>query len=304
MVSRELAAEKTKNTAMQNATKAFHAAITSKKDANGNPIDPIAAAIQLVGDKNDAEAAYRNERQIGGLGVGTTYGYFVDPKTGKQWQRAFPDADSVSRIQQWASDNNRQFETLSNSEINQALGVQDKTLGPPPQASGQQPAKTVQGQVQKSSTQGMPPPPTSSDSQQQPAAPKTLAQLRAEKNMKGARHEVEQDTGIEALGDIYKGAGKAISTAYGLDRSVIGFVGKELDTFLHGDPDEANEYEINGSQVKVAAKEAKDFQDHGYTVREKYNVNGHDVFMTPDEASKARQAGYKVASLRKHHGKA
>jgi hypothetical protein len=122
--------------------------------------------------------------------------------------------------------------------------------------------------------------------------------------MKGARHEVEQDTGIEALGDIYKGAGKAISTAYGLDRSVIGFVGKELDTFLHGDPDEANEYEINGSQVKVAAKEAKDFQDHGYTVREKYNVNGHDVFMTPDEASKARQAGYKVTSLRHHHGKA
>jgi hypothetical protein len=306
-VTRELAAENTKNSKMDAAQKEFHTAITSKKDANGNPVDPIEAAKELVTEKNNAERDYRNARQVGGLGVGTTYGYFVDPKTGKQWQRTFPDEQSVSRVQQWASDNNRQFETLSNNEINQALGVQEKQqFGPPPQPSSKQAGgtqqKTSPTQQQAAETQeqgaeqpvGTPPP------------PKSLSQLRAEMKVKKGRDALYHYSGakgtVEGVREYYGAIGKGISNVVDFDKKVISGVGHALDTYLHGDPGEVNDYEVDGSQVKTTAKEAQEFRDSGMAVREKYNVNGHDVYLTPEEANKAKLGGYKVTSSKKQHG--
>ena len=109
------------NTQRQNAyataQKDYDNAVLSKKDASGNPIDPKVAATQLAQKKNSIDAAYRNQMKTAKLPPGDVYVYLVDPNTGTSWQRTVPDEQTVDDLRKYAQSNGKQFENLTNDEI-------------------------------------------------------------------------------------------------------------------------------------------------------------------------------------------
>ena len=177
---------------------------------------------------------------------------------------------------------------------------------PSPQA--QAPVQQAGGKPQQMTPapqQGSTPPqPEAGNPPATPPKPRTIEQLRDERNKKKVLGGLYRYSGAEGMVDYYRAIGRGISNVVGFDKKVVGAAGHVLSTFLNGGPGDVNDYEINGSPVKTTAKDAQEFHDSGFTVREKYNVNGVDHFLTPEEAKQARKAGYKITSSKKHQGPA
>jgi len=120
---------------------AYNKAVTTQKDANDSPIDPKVAATNLAKSKNDTDANYRNKMRTARLNPGDVYVYFVDPATGSSWQRTVPDERTVDDLRKYAQSKGKQFENLSNDEVESVIGMMNK-LGPPP---GSQPETQTYG---------------------------------------------------------------------------------------------------------------------------------------------------------------
>jgi hypothetical protein len=174
----------------------------------------------------------------------------------------------------------------------QQAGGKPQQMTPAPQ----QGATSQQGATHPQPEAGNPP--------ATPPKPRTIEQLRDERNKKKVMGGLYRYSGAEGMADYYGAIGRGISSVVGFDKKVVGAVGHVLSTYLNGEPGDVNDYEINGSPVKTTAKDAQEFHDSGFAVREKYNVNGVDHFLTPEEAEQARKAGYKITSSKKHHGPA
>ena len=246
--------------------------------AGGPAVPPPPVSGTRSGVSQGNQSAGGAQQSGGGVQITLPNGQTVDGA-----KRAYKQYSGDSQGNVYGSDDGKNF--------------YDVKTGQPYQPQSQQAGGTQQQGSEK--TPAVPPPPVSGTKPQ----PKSISQLRRELSEKKAGSDVHRYSGAEAIGDYYKAVGsgvsKAASTMYGLDKAVVQGVSGWLDTYLHGDPKERNDYEIEGSPQHISASEAQEFKDHGMAVREKYRVDGKEQYMTPEEAQKAKSDGKKVKLLQK-----